>query len=183
MIHHLPPCISSLHPDALQRPVWRLTDGEWWYDMRIWVDADACPTVIKAILFRAADRARVPVTLVANRDVSHPPSPYIDMLRVKPGFDMADNEILKRLGKNDLVVTGDIPLASEVIMAGGHALNPRGEMYTTENIRARLNLRDFMESLRASGIQTAGPSTLSQEDRRKFAGQLDAFLFRHASDP
>jgi uncharacterized protein YaiI (UPF0178 family) len=105
------------------------------------------------------------------------------MLRVKPGFDMADNEILKRLGKNDLVVTGDIPLASEVIMAGGHALNPRGEMYTTENIRARLNLRDFMESLRASGIQTAGPATLSQEDRRKFAGQLDAFLFRHASDP
>jgi uncharacterized protein YaiI (UPF0178 family) len=96
---------------------------------------------------------------------------------------MADNEILKRLGKNDLVVTGDIPLASEVIMAGGHALNPRGEMYTTENIRARLNLRDFMESLRASGIQTAGPAALSQEDRRKFAGQLDAFLFHHASDP
>lgn len=96
---------------------------------------------------------------------------------------MADNEILKRLGKNDLVVTGDIPLASEVIMAGGHALNPRGEMYTTENIRARLNLRDFMESLRASGIQTAGPAALSQEDRRNFAGQLDAFLFRHASDP
>ena len=96
---------------------------------------------------------------------------------------MADNEILKRLGKNDLVVTGDIPLANEVIMAGGHALNPRGEMYTTENIRARLNLRDFMESLRASGIQTAGPAALSQEDRRKFAGQLDAFLFRHASDP
>ena len=149
--------------------------------MKIWVDADGCPTTIKTILFRAADRARIPITLVANRDVHHPPSPYIDMLRVKPGFDVADNEILKRLGVNDLVVTGDIPLASEVIRAGGHALNPRGELYTTENIRSRLNLRNFMEILRESGIQTGGPAALSQEDRRNFANQLDRFLFRYTS--
>ena len=103
------------------------------------------------------------------------------MLRVKPGFDVADNEILKRLGVNDLVVTGDIPLASEVIRAGGHALNPRGELYTTENIRSRLNLRNFMEILRESGVQTGGPAALSQEDRRNFANQLDRFLYRYMS--
>ena len=125
--------------------------------MNIWVDADACPVVIKDILFRAAERTGVQVTLVANQPVRIPPSRYIKFLQVASGFDVADNEIVKRLSAGDLVITGDIPLAAEVIEKGGHALNPRGEMYSTETIRARLNMRDFMDTLRASGIDTGGP--------------------------
>lgn len=148
--------------------------------MKIWVDADACPTVIKDILYRAAERTRVHLTLVANQHIPTPPSRLINMLRVKPGFDVADNQIIKRLLPGDLVITGDIPLAAEVLQSGGHALNPRGEFYTAETIRARLNMRDFMETLRASGIQTGGPSALGQSERRTFASKLDTFLSKHA---
>ncbi len=148
--------------------------------MKIWVDADACPAVIKDILFRAAERTGVQLTLVANQPVRVPASPCITMLQVKPGFDVADNEIVKRLSAGDLVVTGDIPLAAEVIERGGHALNPRGELYSTETIRARLNMRDFLDTLRASGINTGGPPTLSQSDRKTFANNLDRFLTKWA---
>ncbi len=148
--------------------------------MKIWVDADACPAVIKDILFRAAERTGVQLTLVANQPVRVPASPRITMLQVKPGFDVADNEIVKRLSAGDLVVTGDIPLAAEVIERGGHALNPRGELYSTETIRARLNMRDFLDTLRASGINTGGPPTLSQSDRKTFANNLDRLLTKWA---
>lgn len=148
--------------------------------MKIWVDADACPGVIKDILFRAAERTRVQLTLVANQPVRTPPSPFITSIQVGSGFDVADNEIVKRLDGGDLVITGDIPLAAEVIEKGGHALNPRGELYTEENIKVRLNMRDFMETLRASGVNTGGPPSLSQSDRKAFADELDTFLSRHA---
>lgn len=150
--------------------------------MKIWVDADACPVVIKDILFRAAERTGVQLTLVANRPVRTPPSRYIESLQVTSGFDVADNEIVKRLGVGDLVITGDIPLAAEVIEKGGYALNPRGELYSADNIRSRLTMRDFMDTLRASGINTGGPSTLSQSDRKLFANQLDKLLTRHAGN-
>jgi uncharacterized protein YaiI (UPF0178 family) len=150
--------------------------------MKIWVDADACPAVIKDILFRAAERTGVHLTLVANQPVRIPSSRCIDFLRVAAGFDVADNEIVKRLGTGDLVITGDIPLAAEVIEKGGHALNPRGELYTPDNIRTRLNMRDFMDTLRGSGINTGGPSALSQSDRRAFADHLDRFLTRYAGN-
>jgi len=151
--------------------------------MKIWVDADACPAVIKDILFRAAERTGVLLTLVANQPVRIPPSRYIKSLQVSPGFDVADNEIVKRLEAGDLVITGDIPLAAEVIGKGGRALNPRGELYTADNIRARLNMRDFMDTLRASGINTGGPPALSQGDRKAFASHLDTLLTRHAGKP
>ncbi len=144
--------------------------------MHIWVDADACPGVIKEILFRAAERVQVPMTLVANQPLSTPPSQLINSLRVSAGFDVADKEIVKRLQKGDLVITADIPLAADVIEKGGHALNPRGDFYTLDNIRQRLSMRDFMETLRSSGIQTGGPNTLNQRDRQNFANQLDRFL-------
>ena len=147
--------------------------------MKIWVDADACPVVIKEILFRAATRTGVLVTLVANQYIKIPPSPNIKFLQVGAGFDVADNEIVKRLDAGDLVITADIPLASDTIEKGAHALNPRGELYTTENIRARLNMRDFMESLRASGVDTGGPPALNNNDRKAFADQLDKFLTRY----
>ena len=151
--------------------------------MKIWVDADACPAVIKDILFRAAERTGVLLTLVANQPVRIPPSRYIKSLQVSSGFDVADNEIIKRLEAGDLVITGDIPLAAEVIGKGGHALNPRGELYTADNIRARLNMRDFMDTLRASGINTGGPPALSQGDRKAFASHLDTLLTRYAGKP
>ena len=144
--------------------------------MKIWVDADACPVVIKEILFKAAERTGVQLTLVANQAVRVPPSRYIKTIRVAPGFDVADNEIVKRLDAGDLVITGDIPLAAEVIEKGGFALNPRGELYSADNIRARLNMRDFMDTRRASGINTGGPPSLSQGDRKAFASHLDKFL-------
>jgi len=148
--------------------------------MKIWVDADACPGVIKEILFRAAQRTGVAVTLVANQAVRIPPSRHIKMIQVASGFDVADNEIVKRVNPGDLVITGDIPLAAEVIEKGGNALNPRGEMYTSDNIKNRLTMRDFMDTLRSSGIDTGGPPALNQGDRKAFANQLDRFLSKHA---
>ncbi|MGZ8188202.1 MAG: YaiI/YqxD family protein [Methylosarcina sp.] len=144
--------------------------------MHIWVDADACPKAIKDILFRAAERTGIMTILVANRFLPTPPSRYIKVMQVQSGFDVADNEIVRRLAAGDLVVTGDIPLAGEVIDKGGHALNPRGELYSRENIRERLNMRDFMESLRSAGINTGGPSTLNSRDIQAFANQLDKLL-------
>ena len=144
--------------------------------MNIWVDADACPAVIKDILYRAAERVELPLTLVANQPLRTPPSKFIKSVQVAPGFDVADNHIVQHLEAGDLVITADIPLAAEVIEKGGHALNPRGDFYTRENIRQRLSMRDFMETLRSSGIQTGGPSTLSKRDRMNFANQLDSFL-------
>ena len=144
--------------------------------MQIWVDADACPKVIKEILFRAANRVAVQVTLVANQAIPVPPSPHIRSIQVASGFDVADNYIVQQVSKGDLVITADIPLASEVIDKGGLALNPRGELYTVENIRQRLNMRDFMETMRASGIDTGGPPAFSQADRMAFANQLDRLL-------
>jgi uncharacterized protein YaiI (UPF0178 family) len=145
--------------------------------MRIWVDADACPVVVKEILFRAADRTGAQLTLVANQPLSTPPSPNIKTLQVPRGFDVADDEIVKRLDAGDLVITSDIPLAAEVIDKGGHALSPRGEMFTSENIRARLNMRDFLDTMRASGVQVdGGPAAFSQRDKQEFANNLDRFL-------
>lgn len=150
--------------------------------MKIWVDADACPVVIKEILFRAAERTGVQTTLVANHAMRIPPSPNIKMLQVTSGFDVADNEIVKRLSVGDLVITSDIPLAAEVIEKGGHALNPRGELYSADNIRARLVMRDLMDTLRASGIDTGGPSAISHSDRKSFASHLDRLLAKSARD-
>ncbi|QTF09792.1 YaiI/YqxD family protein [Brenneria izadpanahii] len=144
--------------------------------MQIWVDADACPNVIKEVLFRAADRTATLTTLVANQSLKVPPSRFIRTLRVAAGFDVADNEIVRRVESGDLVITSDIPLAAEVIEKGAVALNPRGERYTPDTIRERLNMRDFMDTMRASGIQTGGPATLSQRDRQQFAGELDKWL-------
>jgi uncharacterized protein len=144
----------------------------------IWVDADACPAVIKAILYRVAERLQITVTLVANQPLRTPVSPFIRTLQVQRGFDMADNEIARRVKAGDLVVTADIPLASDVIERGAHALDPRGELYTPDNIRERLQMRDFMDGLRASGVQTGGPATFDQADRKRFADQLDRLLRR-----
>ncbi len=150
--------------------------------MKIWVDADACPVVIKDILFRAAERTGVQLTLVANQPVRIPPSRCITFIQVASGFDVADNEIIKRLSAGDLVITGDIPLAAEVIEKGGYALNPRGELYSADNIKERLTMRDFMDTLRGSGIDTGGPPALSQSDRKSFANHLDKLLTRHAGN-
>jgi uncharacterized protein YaiI (UPF0178 family) len=144
--------------------------------MSIWVDADACPKVIKEILFRAADRTAVQVTLVANRLLYTPSSPHISAIQVADGFDVADSEIVKRVEIGDLLITADIPLAAEVIAKGGHALDPRGEMHSADTIQAKLTMRDFMETLRASGVETGGPSALSQRDRQLFANHLDHYL-------
>jgi len=144
--------------------------------MQIWVDADACPVVIKDILCRAAERTQVMVTFVANQFIRTPPSQYIKFIQVAPGFDVADNEIVRRLDSGDLVITGDIPLAAEAIEKGGYALNHRGEMYTKDNIRESLMMRDFMDTLRSSGVNTGGPSALNSSDRQDFANHLDKFL-------
>jgi len=148
--------------------------------MKIWIDADACPVVIKDILFRAAQRTGVQLTLVANQYLRVPSAANISMIQVAQGFDVADNEIVKMAGKGDLVITSDIPLAAEVIDKGAHVLSPRGELYSTDNIRARLNMRDFMDTLRSSGVDTGGPPALNQADRQAFANHLDTFLTRHA---
>ncbi|HKK13666.1 MAG TPA: YaiI/YqxD family protein [Gammaproteobacteria bacterium] len=147
--------------------------------MKIWVDADACPAVIKEILFKAAQRTGVPLTLVANQPLRVPRSPLIRTLQVSAGFDVADNEIVRRAEAGDLVITSDIPLAAEVIDKGGHALSPRGELYSADNIRQRLNMRDFMDTLRASGVNTGGPPALGQGDRQAFANHLDRLLTRY----
>lgn len=148
--------------------------------MEIWVDADACPVVIKETLFRAARRTGVRLTLVANQPMPIPKCPSIRMLQVMSGFDVADNEIVKRCSAGDLVITSDIPLAAEVIGKGAHALSPRGEKYSPDDIKARLTMRDFMDTLRASGIHTGGPPALSQSERHQFANHLDSLLARHS---
>ena len=144
--------------------------------MKIWVDADACPIVIKDILYRAAHRAKIDMVLVANQLLRVPPSPYIKTLKVDSGFDVADDEIVLRLEVGDLIITSDIPLAAEVIEKGGQALSPRGELPTTENIKARLNIRDFMDTMRASGAHTGGPPPLNKADRQNFANHLDTII-------
>lgn len=148
--------------------------------MQIWVDADACPNVIKEILFRAAERLEIALILVANQPVRTPPSRFIRSIQVSAGFDVADNEIIRQAAEGDLVITADIPLASGVIEKGAYALNPRGELYTRENIRERLTLRNFMDELRGSGVNTGGPPALDKGDRQAFANQLDRFLARGA---
>lgn len=150
--------------------------------MHIWVDADACPAVIKETLFRASQRTGVPLTLVANQALTVPRLPHIRAIQVPRGFDVADSEIVTRCEPGDLVITADIPLAAEVIEKGAHALNPRGEMYSKDTIRERLTMRDFMDTLRSSGIDTGGPPALSQSDRQRFANALDTFLARHRSE-
>lgn len=149
--------------------------------MSIWVDADACPGVIKDILFRAATRTGTKVTLIANQYIRVPRSEYVESVRVPSGFDVADNEIVKRTGPGDLVITADIPLADQVLKKGSSALSPRGELYTADIIKQRLNIRDFMDTLRASGIQTGGPPGLGARDRKAFADQLDKWLAQNAS--
>jgi len=149
--------------------------------LKIWVDADACPVVIKDILFKAAERTKVQLTLVANQQIRVPPSRYIKSIQVASGFDVADDEIVERASAGDLVITSDIPLASDVIDKGALALSPRGEMYTRENIKARLNIRDFMDTMRGSGIDTGGPPAFNQNDRKAFADHLDRQLARHTA--
>ena len=147
--------------------------------MKIWVDADAWPVVVKEILFRVADRTKLPVTLVANQPIRIPRSPNISFLQVSSGFDVADNEIVKRMEAGDLVVTADIPLASDAIEKGGQAISPRGEHYTQSNIKQRLSMRDFMDTLRSSGVDTGGPAALNHNDRQAFANLLDKLVTRY----
>jgi uncharacterized protein len=146
--------------------------------MQIWIDADACPLVIKEILFRAAERLQLTLTLVANKTLRIPASAYIRTLQVPAGFDVADAKIVELTEPGDLVITGDIPLASDVIQKGGHALNPRGHFYTLDNIREYLSMRSFMDELRSSGVETGGPAPFSNADRQAFANQLDRFLLQ-----
>jgi len=149
--------------------------------VKIWVDADACPVVVKEILYRAADRTGVELTLVANQALNTPSSPNINSLQVPQGFDVADDEIVKRCEPGDIVITSDIPLAAEVIEKGGHALSPRGELHTKENIGARLNMRDFLDTMRSSGVEmSGGPAAFSQRDKQDFANNLDRFLTKYA---
>ena len=147
--------------------------------MQIWVDADACPVAVKEILFRVAGRLQLNVTLVANQLRRVPASPYIRALQVPAGPDVADAEIVRLLAPGDLVVTGDIPLAAQVLDKGGLALNPRGDFYTADNIAQQLSMRAFMDELRAGGVDTGGPAPFSQADRQQFANQLDRHLARY----
>lgn len=147
--------------------------------MKIWVDADACPKVVKEILFRIADRAKVEVILVANQSLTTPASAFVKSIRVSSGFDVADNYIVQETEQGDLVITADIPLAAEVIEKGGHALNPRGELYSTETIKQKLVMRDLMDELRGTGEMMGGPPPLNQRDRREFANQLDKFVAKY----
>lgn len=149
--------------------------------MNIWVDADACPVVAREILFRAADRTGVQLTLVANQPLQTPKSANVRSLVVAQGFDVADDEIVRRAEPGDLVITSDIPLAAEIIAKDGHALSPRGELHTKENIGAKLNMRDFMDTMRSSGVDTrGGPAAYSQRDKQEFANSLDRILARYA---
>lgn len=147
--------------------------------MQIWVDADACPKVIKEVLFRAADRAQVNTILVANQLIRTPASRYIRAVQVPSGFDVADNHIVESVVPGDLVITADIPLAALAIERGAHALNPRGEFYTPDSIKQRLSMRNFLEELRSNGVNTGGPAVISLKDRQDFANQLDKFLSKH----
>ncbi|WP_454691199.1 YaiI/YqxD family protein [Achromobacter aloeverae] len=151
--------------------------------MQVLVDADACPGVVKEILFRAARRVEVCVTLVANQYLRTPPSPFIKAVQVPAGFDVADARIVEMAGPGDLVITADIPLAAAALDKQAHVLDPRGNWFTRENIQERLTMRDVMDQLRSAGVETGGPSSYSQQDGRAFAGQLDRFLARHARRP
>jgi len=148
--------------------------------MKIWVDADACPAVIKDILFRAAERTRIPLTLIANKLLRVPPSPWIRALQVPSGFDVADQRITEEAQAGDLVITADIPLAALVVAKGAHVLDPRGEVLDAGNIAGRLSMRNFMEELRGSGVETGGPAALSASDRQTFANRLDSLLSWYA---
>ena len=143
---------------------------------RIWVDADASPKAVKEILYRASERTKIPVTFVANQFLEVPRSPLIFAVKVASGFDVADNYIVEHSNKGDIAITQDIPLAAELVAKGCVVLNPRGEKYTKENVRERLNMRDFMDSLRSSGVQTGGPEAFSKKDRMTFANALDNVL-------
>ncbi len=147
--------------------------------MKIWVDADACPAVIKDILYRAAERTGIETTLVANRAMNIPRLPQVKLIVVSAGFDVADNKIVELLEPGDLVITADIPLASDVIAKGGMALNPRGELYSPDTIKAKLTMRDFMDTLRSAGIETGGPAAMSKSDRQEFANQLDRLIQKY----
>jgi len=149
----------------------------------IWVDADACPKVVKEILFRAAERTGITITLVANQALIVPRLPSLRTLQVASGFDVADNAIVARVQPGDLVITADIPLAAEVIAKGGEALNPRGERYSPDTIRGVLQMRDFMDTMRSSGVPTGGPPPLTQADRNAFASHLDTWIARRAKKP
>jgi uncharacterized protein YaiI (UPF0178 family) len=149
--------------------------------MQIWVDADACPNVIKDVLFRAAERLEIPLTLVANKLLRTPPSRFIKAIQVPAGFDAADHEIVRLVQAGDLVITGDIPLAADVLEKEAAALNPRGEFYTKDNIRQFLAMRSFMDELRSSGVETGGPAAFGQTDTRNFANQLDRFLAKRTA--
>jgi uncharacterized protein YaiI (UPF0178 family) len=146
--------------------------------MTIWVDADACPGVIKDMLYRAAQRASLKLTLVANRALQVPRSPWISMVQVPRGFDVADNHILEMAAAGDLVITADIPLAAAVVGKGASALNPRGELYTRDNVQGLLDMRNFMDTLRSSGVETGGPPALSNNDRQAFAAELNRWIAR-----
>lgn len=147
--------------------------------MTIWVDADACPRQVKAILFRAAERTGIDLCLVANQAMQTPPIRNVQAIQVPQGFDVADNEIVRRAQKDDLVISSDIPLADELITKGAQVLSPRGEMFSANTIKAKLNMRDFMDTMRSSGIHTGGPAQLSDTDKREFANALDRYLARH----
>jgi len=147
--------------------------------MHIWADADACPKVIKEILYRAVERLQIPMTMVANKRLQIPKSELVDMIAVAAGADVADSEIVARLQPGDLVITADIPLAADTIAKGGHALNPRGTFYSEANVKQHLSMRNFMDNLRGSGVMTGGPAAFSNSDRAAFANQLDRFLARH----
>lgn len=145
---------------------------------QIWVDADACPAAIKEVLFRAAEREHVSVTLVANQWLRTPPSKYVRAIQMPGGFDVADNEIVERVAADDLVVTQDIPLAAAVIAKGALAMHPRGELYTADTIAQRLGMRNFMDELRGAGVDTGGPAAFHPRDKQAFANQLDRWLTR-----
>jgi uncharacterized protein YaiI (UPF0178 family) len=149
--------------------------------MRIWVDADACPRVIKEVLFRAAERVRVPLTLVANMELHVPRSAWVRSIRVPSGFDQADHHIVRSMEPGDLVVTADVPLAAEALKKGGHALDPRGVLYTPENIPERLAMRNLLDQLRGSGVVTGGPAALGKGERQAFASRLDQLLTRYGA--
>ena len=149
--------------------------------MAIWVDADACPNTVKEILFRAAQRTKISLTLVANQPINTPPSPFIKSIQVAAGFDVADNYIAQEVGAGDLVITADIPLAADVVAKEAIALNPRGEKYTKENIKQRLTMRNFMEEMRGAGQATGGPPPLNQQDRQAFANALDRYIVSHTN--
>jgi uncharacterized protein YaiI (UPF0178 family) len=144
--------------------------------MHIWVDADACPNAIKDILFRAANRTHVPLTLVANQYIKTPPSPHINAIQVEQGFDVADNYIAQQATTGDIVITADIPLAADIVEKGSHGINPRGELYTPDNIRQRLTMRNFMEEMRSAGQVSGGPAPMNKTDIQTFANTLDRLL-------